>query len=158
MPSASRYCCASQSGGPHPHAAVDTYTCTGGWAFTPGGLLHSQAVKSMLYRDSALDGLCLDEERQTEVGLDKGKMSISCVGAELEVHTHFPSMMLKSASEMGNAPHPTTRSVGVAAPRRTNSSKRRTIPGRTLGRDGRTVKMLWLNCVCKIMTRILLEI
>ncbi len=90
-------------------------------------------------------GFCLDEEGQSEVGLDKGKMSLLCVGAELEVHTHFPSMMLKSASEMGNAPHPTTRSVGVAAPRRTNSSKRRTIPGRTLGRDGRTVKMLWLN-------------
>ena len=56
--------------------------------------------------------------------------------------TYFPSMMSKFASHTGNAPHPTTQSVGVAAPLRTNSSKMSTIDGLTSGLEGSTVKTL----------------
>ena len=59
--------------------------------------------------------------------------------------THFPSMMLNSASDIGKVPQPTTRSLGVTDPLKINNSKTRTIPGLMSRLAGNTLYTLWSN-------------
>ena len=55
--------------------------------------------------------------------------NIPHVHTHTQYNTHFPSMILNSASDIGKVPQPTTRSLGVTGPLKMNSSKTRTIPG-----------------------------
>ena len=54
----------------------------------------------------------------------------------LILYSHFPLIMVKFASDIGKAPHPTTLSNGKEDPRRRNNSNISTIPGLILCSDG----------------------